>query len=728
MEDKKEQLPLDAKLLSLAIIELNISRRNVAIYPENHPSIRTSISKAFKHLQELFEMRNEITLAIAKDTLIIDEYALDKKNPVYIEFATSLYKMGIASVTFLSGITEDEITRFHRIITTDMEEIRAKGGVEEFMAEAGITHIRVGTIDYSAFHFVEGRRDSTTEQMNIWEEYVYGLMEGKLLSGEAAETVSGIPPEVLAEMVNRAMPEEADTETYDRVITSYLHRSAAEKRLKKGALGNVMNFIEGLKPSLKKQFLAGTFRQLSNDPQATAALAENMTSEQLMAILREINERDEIIPETLKNLLEKFSQVKMKAVTIDTRYLSRGEAVIDDIQLSPEAVKLFEEESRFQDYVTEDYKRELQKIMEAEFEDVDDSYFRVLQQECYEEKLDRFLTELLIEFLDSGMLTPEEIELTIAKFREYINLFLQTGQFDELTFLYDKMLDYATQRRYTELAENLLNLMTSSSFVEDLMASYRFWGRKNREEVIEFSKRLKGILVNPLLDAVAEETNTFLRHFYLSLLVAFGEYVIPFARERLSSDERWFVKRNMLYLLRECGNKSVLKDLKPYCTHSDIRLALEAMKAYLKFNATEGYPFIRHHLQSKKIEVRDQVIKMIGTYKVERLVPDLLKLLIKKDFLGGDHHLKIPIVKALGEIGDRRAIRYLVDIVRMKSVLYRGRLEELKIAIFKTMGNYPPDAVRPLVEEGLKSSNEEIVRLCEEHMQREGYHAGKQEA
>ena len=36
MNDKNKKIPLDAKLLSYAIIELNIARRNVAIYPQEH--------------------------------------------------------------------------------------------------------------------------------------------------------------------------------------------------------------------------------------------------------------------------------------------------------------------------------------------------------------------------------------------------------------------------------------------------------------------------------------------------------------------------------------------------------------------------------------------------------------------------------------------------------------------------------------------------------------------
>lgn len=101
MPEESEKIPLDARLLSDAIIELNISRRNVAIYPKDHPSVDKSLNRVFEFLQKLFELRAEITLAVAKDTLIIDGFYLDRKNPVYRDFALHLNKMNIAYISFL---------------------------------------------------------------------------------------------------------------------------------------------------------------------------------------------------------------------------------------------------------------------------------------------------------------------------------------------------------------------------------------------------------------------------------------------------------------------------------------------------------------------------------------------------------------------------------------------------------------------------------------------------
>lgn len=711
MQQDKEQLPLDAKLLSLAIIELNISRRNVAVYPINHPSIKQSIDRAYKHLQSLFELRNEITLAIAKDTLVIDEYFLDKRNPVYAEFALTLHKIGIVSITFIAGISEDEIIRFHQTLVADPEVIKGKGGVIPAMQEMGITHIRPALVDYGAFHFVEGKKEHAEQEFNIWENYVYGLLENKLLSAEDAERIRGIPPEVFAQIINKTVSEAADEATYDKVITTYLKTSSEDKRLKKGSLGNLAAFIEGLKPSLKKQFLSGAFRNIAPDPVLAQRISQELSTDQLMAMLTDINERDEVIPETLRNLLEKFSKIKQESITIDSRLLSSGDSVIDDIQMTPEVLKLFEKD-RFQDSVTDTYKQELQKILSAEVSGGQARIAGELIAESNDESIERYLTDVLIELLGHEALLTEEESLKVAeRFIENITIFLQTGQFDELVSIYDAMGGKAIQDRYQNIANTILAHMAAEEFIQTLLSYYRFWGRKNRRDVIEFSKRLKSRLIKPIITALMDEEDAALRSFYLSVLSEFGQDVVPQALEHLS-DAQWFVRRNMLILLRECGNRTVLKNVKPFCEDRDLRIAIEAMKAYLHFNDNDVLRYLKQHLLSSDIEIRDQIIKLIGAYRVKLLVPDLIKLLLKKDIMGGDFHLKIPIIKALGDIGDERALRYLLDICKTKSLLYKGSLDLLKIEIYKTLRNYPAPAIQPLLQEGLNSKNEEIITLC----------------
>jgi hypothetical protein len=54
-----------------------------------------------------------------------------------------------------------------------------------------------------------------------------------------------------------------------------------------------------------------------------------------------------------------------------------------------------------------------------------------------------------------------------------------------------------------------------------------------------------------------------------------------------------------------------------------------------------------------------------------------------------------------------------------KSLLFRNAMEELRLEIFRSLRNYPPESVTPLLERGLKSDNNEIRKISEEILNRE---------
>ena len=56
MAQSSENLPLDTRLLGNAVIEMNISRRTVSLYPGNHGLVKEALKRAFHILEELFEL------------------------------------------------------------------------------------------------------------------------------------------------------------------------------------------------------------------------------------------------------------------------------------------------------------------------------------------------------------------------------------------------------------------------------------------------------------------------------------------------------------------------------------------------------------------------------------------------------------------------------------------------------------------------------------------------
>ena len=704
-EEKQEKLPLDAKLLSDAVIELNISRRSVGMYPPEHPIVRTSIERAFEHLQKLFEIRVEITLGIAKDVLIVDEYTLDRKNPVFREFAQTLHAKGIAAVTFSLGLNQTELKRLHELISAK-DTLLGKELVE--LAEKEISHIRLSPIDFGNFCFVEGAQRSGTACGDVWEDYVYGLLEGKLGDGDGIQGILSIPPETVADVVNAALPEEASNESYERVITAYIKKKSASK-ISREAFAKFFSFIDRLKPEIKQQFLSRAGSRLTEDIGDVEAIINGMTPEAFEKIVELLTENSSIIPTTLKNLIDKLSSIK-KGKMGHFDFFYNDTAVLHDIELGDEVFKLFGEDN-FHAYVGKEYQRELERMLGVKAED--NTRFIPFRKECEEEAIDKEALDILLELLDEDYLKAEDYLTLITKLSEFMNVFTETGRFEEILFTYNTLMTHVLSGKFKNEASSIVDyFFHSEEFIAKLVEAFKLWGRKDRDGAIRLARALRRTIIIPLFDVLDEEKDASMRKFLLSMLEAIGSDVIPLAVKRLA-DSRWFVVRNMICLIRDCNGKKQLDKIRKFLKHENVNVSMEALRTLLYFKTLDAIPQLRACLQSEDQGIRKGAIRLAGIYRVKEAVPYLIKYLQKRDLFGTEAYYKTDLVRALGEIGDVRAVETLGKICHARALFYRSDLEGLKVEIFKSLENYPLESVTKLVDLGLRSRNEEIHALSE---------------
>jgi HEAT repeat protein len=118
-------------------------------------------------------------------------------------------------------------------------------------------------------------------------------------------------------------------------------------------------------------------------------------------------------------------------------------------------------------------------------------------------------------------------------------------------------------------------------------------------------------------------------------------------------------------------------------------------------------------LRSDDPDLREQAANLSGSYRIKDAVPYIIEILEKRDVFGSWAYHKIPAIRALAKIGDARAIEPLKKLYRSKSIFFRDARNDLRLEIFKTLKGYPANAIKPLLDLGLKSKNKEIRSLSQ---------------
>jgi HEAT repeat protein len=114
----------------------------------------------------------------------------------------------------------------------------------------------------------------------------------------------------------------------------------------------------------------------------------------------------------------------------------------------------------------------------------------------------------------------------------------------------------------------------------------------------------------------------------------------------------------------------------------------------------------------------EQAVALSGSFRIKEFVGDLIRLLNKQEMTGDDILAKIPVIRALGDIGDPQAVDALRALISSKSILFKNTSDRLKEEIYKTLKNYPYESVKDLVDVGLESKNE-LIREESSRLKRE---------
>jgi HEAT repeat protein len=202
------------------------------------------------------------------------------------------------------------------------------------------------------------------------------------------------------------------------------------------------------------------------------------------------------------------------------------------------------------------------------------------------------------------------------------------------------------------------------------------------------------------LFALAEEGDRSRRRRLFDFLAGLGPIIVPEATALLD-DNRWYVVRNMIALLRSVGDRQSLPKIRKLTDHEDIRVRLEAIKSLFSFESNLPTDLLRKAISDHDPKVAETAITLCGSYGIDEAEDPLVEIVVRRDWFGRRRTARVKALRALAELARPTTLDKLAPILRDR-FFSPATMEERRFA-YELLETYPEESRAAWIEYGRHS-------------------------
>ena len=686
---------------------LALAWKNVAAYPPGHPALLASLESVNKCLRDLRGPAGEVTLGIAADGLIYGETKIDATAAQ--KFAQALYTRGIAIIRFSVGTDGNDIATFLRLLATSSRTLA------EDLTAAGVVNINMQAVRYDAVQVTDDLQRS--EKESVWEDILRALLENRQFAASDRQPKSANTLDELSRLIAEYAIQVEEETTFDPKATFGIRMAAIDgsehplhkfleltvgERIseavglkKQHALEQAVQLIKTLPDQLRRTILRAVTRALATDENASALLrnfASTLPSDEVLDALRTLSAMGPLSGHAMQ-LMQSLAPIEST---------SRTEAPSPNVVA--DLVRLFGDDdvNRFNPV---DYRNSLSefsvKIPEIPAEAVTSLEKLGVHAESVAETMPQFTRVLLDMLNDSG---SRDIAPVLDRLETVFHSHIEGRHYIEALNLVAELRDI---KQHETAIDVLIGRFAAGDAIQKLVDSVQEAPAEFAQLVRRLTDALGTTAQRSLLAALAIENNRSRRRRLFDFIASMGPSIVPEVIEFLQ-DERWYVLRNMIILLRTVQDKTSLPQVRQLAQHADLRVKMEAIKSLFALDTNVPQGLLDNLFNDPK--VAETAVTMVGSYGIKEGVDPLVRMLEGNDMLGAKRTIRIKAVKALGDIAEPRALEHLDRFLKLSMLPWPSKDE--RYAVWQTLHRYPADARGPFVERGLKSKDPQIRAIC----------------
>jgi HEAT repeat protein len=228
----------------------------------------------------------------------------------------------------------------------------------------------------------------------------------------------------------------------------------------------------------------------------------------------------------------------------------------------------------------------------------------------------------------------------------------------------------------------------------------------------EFLQSLTPQALVPLTDLLGTVSVMKARKIICEAMVTLGRDNVELLASRLK-DDRWFVVRNLIYVVGRIGGPNVVEYLAPLVSHPEQRVRQEVIKTLDGMDSEKIIDILLECIRDQESSVRIMAIRALARRKTPRAIEPLAAMIQDRHFAVRDVSEKLEVFVALGSSGCSEALAVLKRYLKGSSWWRRrsGQEQLCWCAAYSLKQMGTKEAIT-LLEEGSHHASRSLKEAC----------------
>ncbi len=375
------------------------------------------------------------------------------------------------------------------------------------------------------------------------------------------------------------------------------------------------------------------------------------------------------------------------------QYVVDESVLVDEEDYESAAVKEVKEEANEPDNLMRAYEdafKESDILKEASIVPLTDKDLQILLQEFEKDAQEKTgkLVNILFEmmYLSETRHDFEDVSVFLINTIDYAVI---RGEIHIITDILSRLKELLENKKISDEIKKYIKkviLFAGSEIVINHLGELLDSGQDIDERIFaDLVKYLDKNAIIPFLKILGELKSIHSRKIVIDALIYLGPKDITLLSSGLN-DTRWYVVRNIIYILRKIADKRAVDFLLKTVKHGDIRVKKEVIRALGELGGSGVIIALRDALDDAEEQIRAASLKALGNISSEAAKRIILDKMRDKNFKDKEFDEKKGYFEIISKWKDKEVFDFLVETLKKKTFFRNAKNDENRACAAYSLG------------------------------------------